>query len=265
MRKYKINESFFKKIDTEEKAYWLGFIVADGTIGRRNNISCILKIALSPKDKSQLLKFLKSIDSNYPIHRYKVGYNKEYITDEICIYSKVLIKDLKKYGVVSRKTFKTFFPNILSKLQRHFIRGYFDGDGCIFLSKNSNISSRVSIRGTLTLLQSIQNLLIKNCNVNKTKILKNNGIWDLQYGGNKQVKRILNYLYKDSNIYLNRKNKLYNKFIKSYIEPHRMKEEDKIKAFQLRKNGISFAKIGKILGFNHSSIREQLLKFNYEI
>jgi len=206
-RKYCFNELFFKEIDTEEKAYWLGFILADGGIVR-NKYSSELIIALQEKDKKHLQKFLNSISANHKILKNK---NHFYIK----LISKKLGNILSQYGIVPRKTFKTYFPKqIPENLQRHFIRGVFDGDGCfgIYNRKDRNRLKTYdfSIAGTYNLLKNIQNILVNKCKVNNVKISRI-GLYsyNLHYCGNIQVPRILNYLYRNSTIYLDRKYKKY--------------------------------------------------------
>ena len=191
-RKYKLNENFFDIIDTEEKAYWLGFIMADGCINGKS-----LQITLNNQDRRHLIKFLENIESNYKIYDYG---DYSYLS----IRSQKIVQTLSRYGIVPRKTFKTYFPKQITKnLQRHFIRGILDGDGCIHVGKQGQ--KRIHFSGTRVLMQQIQEILMLNCSVSMTKLGKTKNTYVLMYCGNKQAKRILNYLYCDANIYLDRK------------------------------------------------------------
>lgn len=205
-KKYPFNERFFKTINTEEKAYWLGFIMADGCVyqkGRRN----ALHIQLCKKDKKHLQKFLNCLKSKRPVFEFRS-------VCSIGINSKKLIADLSQYGIVPRKAHKTYFPNQISEyLKQHFIRGIFDGDGSISFEQR-NGQAHFNIAGTKKLLITIQKILMKKCQLNKTKIVKCSTYY-LSYGGNRQGKRILNYLYKDATVYLDRKYQLY----KSHLSP----------------------------------------------
>ncbi len=203
--KYKVDYNFFERIDTEEKAYWLGFIVADGCVYKHT-----ITITLHSQDKDHLHKFLDNIKSNHKIYNnYYKDRDKFYPSVSVTHYK--LIDDLSRYGVISCKTFKTCFPNIPTKLQRHFIRGVFDGDGCI--NKTQKGQLRVHIAGTKKLLNSIQKILCYNCSLKKTKFGKKNKSYILMYAGNKQIPKIMNYLYNNSSIYLNRK---YDQYLKFY-------------------------------------------------
>jgi intein/homing endonuclease len=146
------------------------------------------------------------------------------------IYNMHISQILEKHGVINNKTFNVQFPKWLNNnLHHHFIRGVFDGDGCIFFQNNKWNTCGFNITGTEDLLINIQDILIRNCNLNKTKLIKrfkdkNDNITSLEYGGNIQCKRIFDWIYKDANLFLYRKyEKYYNKFIKAQEET---KEED---------------------------------------
>ena len=141
-KKYICNNSYFENIDTQEKAYWLGFIYADGYIGKNNN-NGRFGISLSTEDIDHLYKFKESIESSHPINKYRVssGYKigAEYCRIIIC--EEKLVNDLIKQGCVYNKTNILSPPNIDKKLRRHFIRGYMDGDGSIIIHKNKYCDS----------------------------------------------------------------------------------------------------------------------------
>ena len=116
------------------------------------------------------------------------------------------------FGLVKAKTHKIIFPIWLKKpLIRHFVRGYFDGDGCV--------SNRIfSIVGTDDFLSDTQNILIKELGLSKTKFYKrhkesSNNIVEIRYCGKNNLKKIMNWFYSDATIYLERK---YEKF-KNYV------------------------------------------------
>ena len=129
-RKYNVNDVYFNKIDTEEKAYWLGFLLADGCIHERDGQDR-LSLVLGIKDKNHLEKFKKSLSFEGPIIDYtkKSGLFIGLIHSYIRITSQLLVNDLAKVGCMPRKTLTLEFPIIYDELRHHFIRGYFDGDG----------------------------------------------------------------------------------------------------------------------------------------
>lgn len=205
--KYLINENFFKNIQTEIQAYWLGFIMADGYIGDR-----YLQIRLSYKDVYHLLQFREDIQSTHPL---KIKFmNEKYPVAQIQFTNKQMINDLNCLGLNSNKTGNECFAHGLPKnLYRHYIRGYFDGDGNLHISKRNNGKYKSSIRlsftcASLNFLLEIQNILIEKCNLNKIQIFRNKKqiyYYRLEYQGNNQCNRIIKYLWNHSNIYLPRK------------------------------------------------------------
>lgn len=128
---YTCNHDFFEKIDTEEKAYWLGFIAADGSIVQDESV---ITIGLAIRDYDHIHRFKMAIQANNPIREYKARLNtldKSYESCSISITSRKMADDLKDKNVLHHKSKNEIPPNIPSHLYRHFIRGFFDGDGWI--------------------------------------------------------------------------------------------------------------------------------------
>lgn len=216
---YSCNENFFALIDTEEKAYWLGFMYADGYIQSKckdNNRRVGLSLSIS--DIDHLHKFKDSLESNHEIKIYKTG-NKSYSAGteycRIIITEEKMVKDLISHGCVEHKTNITTFPSediVPQHLQRHFIRGYFDGDGSIWrsLAKNANIKTySIDFCGTDNFLSGLMNVLIQENVINReykfNKRKEEQIVSCFRFGGNSQVKRFCEYIYNDSTIYLQRK------------------------------------------------------------
>lgn len=134
---YKFNEDYFKNIDTSNKAYFLGLIYADGSVYKN---SC--KIKLVETDSYILEIFKKDVESKKPLNYRKseiikgTSYiGKPQYSIELC--SKILVEDLKNLGVHQNKSLTLTFPNnIPTYFMSDFIRGCFDGDGCIYNSQN---------------------------------------------------------------------------------------------------------------------------------
>lgn len=215
--KFILNHNYFNEINSSEKAYWLGFIFADGFVTKNKYIG----IALSNKDENHLEKFKKAIESNHIIHTYKCD-EKSYSNPDN-FYSKIIFKSeimsnvLKKYGCIEQKSLKLKFPNIEKQYYKDFIRGYFDGDGSFsFSHKNYDFK----IVGTREFLIEIINILNKELNLNMTeenlyKRYKNDkNTFYTSIGNKTKTLQFLNYIYEDSNIYLDRKYKKYLDFLK---------------------------------------------------
>lgn len=218
-RKLQYNQDYFENIDTEDKAYWLGFIIADGCIAEKTNQACVtpmlsLNIMLSAKDKNHLEKFKKCIEYSGDVKIQTVftqGMNRDYAI--IRITNKKLCSDLAKWGVLPRKTFDCKFPyNIPNNLYKHFIRGYWDGDG--YLAKTK---LQIGCIGNTKFIKSIQTVCL--CNVVELTKVKigithpTKGIATYDKGGSNQSKLLAQWLYKDANIYLDRK---YKTFLNRY-------------------------------------------------
>lgn len=121
-----LKERFFEKIDSEEKAYFLGLLIADGNIfkdntGRQASIS----ITLDLEDEYMLLKFKEVLQANTNIGHDNRG------CGQIAVRSDIMAKDLQQYGVIPRKSLTTYLPNIDDKYMNHLVRGILDGDGSI--------------------------------------------------------------------------------------------------------------------------------------
>ena len=212
-RKYNVNDSYFEKIDTEHKAYWLGFIYADGFI---NTTEDVIGISLSKEDINHLEKFKDDVEFTGPIHNYKGKGFIEIDYVRIVIRSKQMKQNLISLGVYENKTDILKFPTlnqVPKELIYHFIRGYIDGDGSItygHIQKNGNKNYSIKITGTLDIIQSIQHVLNTNVKLEQRYPDRNTDNWSLTIGGNKQVERILDLLYGNANVFLDRK---YNRYI----------------------------------------------------
>ena len=195
-----VNESFFDVIDTEAKAYWLGFLYADGNVSTNSyHISCDLHI----DDIEHLEKLYSALNifrlprTDNKLQRCRFAISCKHIKDALI-----------EKGCVPNKSYILKFPdeNIFKSkdLIRHFIRGYFDGDGCLSYGGSKNIfKPRCCIVGTKNILQNIE--VYSNTSwtwyvANKTSDL----IFDIKSNINNSIK-FLQWIYENSTIYLNRK------------------------------------------------------------
>jgi len=214
-RKYPIKEDFFDVIDTEEKAYFLGLLFADGA----NNVKKgAVSLSLQEKDKHILDLFTSILQPKKPLFELLPRKNTHQIQYILTISNKYISEKLNELGCVQNKSQGVDFPTYLPDHSiHHFIRGYFDGDGCIsnYLIKQKYSSCSISISGCYSFLKEIQDVFVKELGLNQTKILKDsrsNVNYNLVYGGRNNVDKIFNYIYNSSTIYLKRK---YEKFKQS--------------------------------------------------
>lgn len=197
--KYAYDRNFFNAIDTEEKAYVLGFLYADGYI---NLASRFLEIRLHPKDMGTLEKIRDCLCSNHPITNGVNNLGKDYI--QYRIYDKPMLYRLAEVGCVPKKSLILTFPAWLpTKLKKHFIRGYYDGDGCIHIRKDNGYPI-VSIIGTESVMKGIQ----ANYPDIKSNVAKTGNVFRLTYNCSNAL-LFLDNIYSDATIYMQRK---YDKF-----------------------------------------------------
>ena len=206
--KCSINSNIFNIIDTEEKAYWLGFLYADGNISIKENR---IELSLSEKDKEHLEKFKTFL--SYKGNIYFKQKTKSY---RILFRDSQIHKDLIKLGCIPRKSLILKFPikkQVPKKLIFHFIRGYFDGDGYI---RDSKSAIEITLLGTKEFLRSILDILKININLKKDKRHLENTYYISLCGDNARNFGI--FLYKNSTIFLERKkDRFVNHLNKSII------------------------------------------------
>lgn len=203
----RIDESVFDIIDTEEKAYWLGFLYADGNVSKYGNR---FEMNLSIQDLNHMEKFKEFLKFEGKIRITRHHSNKNNICN-ISIRNAHMWKQLNDKGCTPAKSFTIKFPNetVLPKqLIPHFIRGYIDGDGWLYISNNNTFVGVCS--GSKDFILSIQTMLGGNLSEryyapsgNYTFVLR----WP-------QLKSrvIARYLYENASIYLERKYLIYKEF-----------------------------------------------------
>ena len=217
---YYVNDNYLNVIDTEDKAYFLGWIFSDGTVFK-NKLALRLK-----KSDIEIIKEMFSKFSN----GYSVSENKTKTSKGIIISSNQLVEDLKNLGCIRNKSKIGFdIPNISNELFRHFVRGYFDGDGSI--SKRSARPNQMQVyicSPHKSFLEQLQNGLLEfninsfiNIEKRKGKLSKtpngkmcmnNVDMYTLRFLSHKERLKFYEFLYKDCSIKLNRKYVLYNAY-----------------------------------------------------
>jgi hypothetical protein len=199
-RKYTLNENYFNIIDSEDKAYFLGLLYSDGC----NNGSGFY-ITLQDRDNDILQKFKNFINFNGELKFIKGKKEVNYYS--LNVSSIKISKVLFDIGCNINKTVNGKFPTIVPEnLMNHFIRGIFDGDGSISIDKRNQLS--FSLTGKTQIIRDIANILNDKCRLNvkiRTPKRYKCDIAIYSFGGNKQAKRVQDYLYNDSTIFLERK------------------------------------------------------------
>ena len=207
------DERYFEKIDSSEKAYWLGFIYADGCV--LDKVNCV-EIDLKASDIGHLEKFKQCINFKGDIKlKTNTLKGKTYEVCRIRLFSSKLKHDLIKHGCTPRKSLTIKYPLINAKYNKDFIRGYFDGDGSIYsyMRKDCiNPTYALSVIGTLDFLTVVQRILIREINVREVALYNDRvTVWEYKKAFNEALK-VLHFLYDDSSIYLDRKYKIFMEF-----------------------------------------------------
>lgn len=209
-----LNEIAFSTY-TEESCYWAGFLAADGNVDNKNRI----RLTLNYDDTNHLEKFKEYLKSTYMIS----SNTDKYYRSSFEFTHKQMRADLENnFLIIPNKTDKLELPkNISIELFKHYIRGYFDGDGCICESFSNKASVTASLYATFCSGST-------NFSKDLFKVLKDTlglrgslqeypGKWVLKYNVN-DAKILLDWMYKDSIVYLDRKYLLY---IKTVVDNNR--------------------------------------------
>lgn len=181
-----------------------------------------LQISISINDIELIYKFMEDIKIDKKIY-IGTAKNKKSVTQyaKLCVGSNKMCEDLIMHGCTQRKTYTLKFPVIDDFIVRHFIRGYFDGDGSVYFVERYQYDKRrdkeyinkrfvCNFQGTYDFLSKLKEIL-ENTGIKCGKIRKGHGnIYCLEFSSMESIKRFYAYIYDCSTIYLNRK---HEKFI----------------------------------------------------
>lgn len=208
---FEYNRHFFNCIDTEDKAYWLGFIWADGcvSINEKTN-SGELRIELQASDKNHLKKFNKSLGGNLQVKtRSRTNCfggqyaDREYETAFIRVSSIDMANDLITLGCIERKSYTVGLPNIPEEMMWHFVRGFFDGDGCVCYTDHKTNLRCDFTSVSATLVNGLRKWLY-GYGIN-TYIGIDKNKYRLCVAGKESNIKFLSLMYDSASIYLDRK------------------------------------------------------------
>lgn len=218
-------------ISTEHEAYILGFLYADGFVtGKyKNGKYYSVGSSISSKDR----QILNDIHAIFILHGYvshisdrlSTCNGKQYPTVQWRIGNVNLVQNLISIGISPNKTYEDssrVFDNVPTELKRHFVRGYFDGDGSICHGKYENKRRIKIISLNKSLIYAIDKWIIDNVELN----IKSHSRVDFQdgkypritYSGNPNCKKIGELLYRDSSIFLNRKKDAFDQIPELFVK-----------------------------------------------
>jgi intein-encoded DNA endonuclease-like protein len=211
MRRKEYNQNYFENIDSEDKAYFLGFIYADGSLitDKRNS----LYIKVHTKDSHIIETFINCINGEMIPWKSK---SRDII--QVSVSGKKIIDDLLKIGLHQNKTFTLKYPKIPIELERHFIRGFFDGDGCIRVKTDSRDGAKVGdmrfVCGSIDMLNTINERMNFLFGAKKNLLYGSNKNYKyLGWGAMSDIERIYSGFYQDSNFYLKRKKETFDEVL----------------------------------------------------
>ena len=211
---------FFETIDTEKKAYWLGFMYADGYIVNNENHygEDGFGLTLAEDSIDSIEKFKASIKATNPIcydNSKSIGQRQV----KLVCRSQKTVNDLIDKGVLKGKSLILKPPTkVPQPLIHHFIRGFFDGDGSLMRYQNKNckhISFGISFTTTYEMAKWLQEILNMG-NIFPEK--RHEATWYYSVGGNQQVLQLCHYMYDNASIWMNRKYERYKELLEKYGE-----------------------------------------------
>lgn len=198
-RRYRYDDGFFDRIDTEAKAYWLGFLAADGGV-----IGGCLSIELARLDRKHLVLFRSAMKGNCPVHDTMRQDGRRF--SHLSFSSRRLLAALERHTIVPRKTLTVRWPDLSRPLLRHYLRGYVDGDGCWSPKKPIFV-----LVGNLPFLRACRSFARAELDLPLTRFrraLSSPGIAYLQWQGRHQVRRLAEFVYRRATVFLPRKHRI---------------------------------------------------------
>lgn len=224
-RHYFFDFDFFETIDNELKAYWLGFLYADGCVfSSREYGEQEFKLSLAQTDEEMICLFKQDLKSTYPI-LYDDSHKKKNPAHQIMVRqvlrSQKTVDDLKRLGCVENKSLILKFPTseqVPEEFIRHFIRGYFDGDGSISITTSSSghKTGSIQIVGTENFIKELSKYFPNMGSIIKDKRKINS--WYLSIGGNYKIMEVYHYFYDDATRFMPRKYEKFKTILEQYGE-----------------------------------------------
>lgn len=177
--------------------------MADGHVSKRDK----LMFTVLNQDRDVIEKIKSSLKSGHPIRSARGKYVSYTVS------SKSLCDRLREFGLHNRKTYGFDFERMLSHvpsdLERHFIRGMFDGDGCIghyHYSYTSKTTYHFGYTGTRQICDYLRKVLC----VSTKDVDEGNGFYTVRSSCRADIARIGHFLYDDATIYMDRKKKIFD-------------------------------------------------------
>jgi intein-encoded DNA endonuclease-like protein len=259
-QKYTYDLTFFDTIDNEAKAYFLGFLYADGT-----NTGNGVNLELLAPDK-HILETLRDIIAP----NKQLEYREDKNTFKLRCFSTQISNQLIKLGCPPKKSLILKFPTpdmVPDHLISHFMRGYFDGDGTI--NTGNNKYYRFGVASSREFSIAYGDIIRNKLNISYTSSNHINGAsGGITISGNKQIYILMSWLYQDANFFLKRKHNLFLelekriKYMEDLKNQRSIRNQNIIDLYLSNKSTIEIAKIFKL---SKMRICQILAQFNIPI
>lgn len=208
--RYRCDRAFFDDVSTELQAYWLGFIAADGYVSDRGTVA----VGLAMRDREHLVRLREALASEHPIYTHRQGpgsYQPGVAYPRLMIGSLQLAAGLARHGVGPRKSLTLNWPGLPAPLLRHYLRGYFDGDGTFSLGvhrgpRRSNMY--FGLMGSIPFLEGCRAYLGAELGLGVVRLVRKrpgDAYAALTYCGRGNVRRLWHLMYDGATVWLPRK------------------------------------------------------------
>ena len=211
---YTFNEHWLDELDCPEKFYFLGFFAADGCNFKKQNEA---KIKLQRGDLELLEKFKNLLESDRPI--YEVydkpnGSRRESYSSNLRLTSKYFCSRLEELGLPERKTYSLHFPDYIpEKYLRDYVRRVFDGDGSIIINQVGKARGASDIAGHPCFLKELKTVIENTLPINIVFYQISETCAHLKINRQEDIKLFMDWMYKESSLYLERKFQTYQEFL----------------------------------------------------
>ena len=212
-RAYNVNDNYFK-IQSHNMAYILGFLASDGGISKNTNH---FTIDIQRTDEEILYKIKEELKFEGPISHYVNSHGCKYSRLRVC--SHTIKQDLAHYGIIPQKTFTLTPPLFLDEQYFiSYIRGYFDGDGCIWINYEKYSYNWYICGARKEVIEWMQQVLLNRYGIitslaaSTQTLSQGDPFYSIQVYKKETILKLFEILYIPNSIYMERKYKIMKNF-----------------------------------------------------